>query len=59
MGRGEQEDSRHEAVAIEEVRAVHLTTPAAHIAVAQRGTTGVMNVVPLAQFTTSPLEVIG
>ena len=57
-GRGEQEDSRHEAVAIELVRAVHHTTPAALITGAQRGTTGVMDVVALAPFTTSPLKVI-
>ena len=58
-GREEQEGSRHEAVAIEVMRAVHRTTPAALIAIAQRGAIGVVNVLALAPFTTPPLEVIG
>ncbi len=58
-GRGEQESSGHEAVAIELMRAVHRKTPAALIAMAQRGATGVVNVLALAPFTTPPLEVMG
>lgn len=59
MGREEQEGSRHEAVAIEVMRAVHRTTPAALIAIAQRRATGIVNVLALAPFTTPPLEAVG